>query len=129
MVTAHAFLAILAGFVSMAMLMIAATTLLRRLAPALAESQLRPQPAYVLVNMGCSFIAAVLGGYLTAWAAGAGALADMLVLAIVVLVLGAISTLMARGPQPVWYQMVLLVTAPLGVVAGGLLRLRVVGIL
>jgi hypothetical protein len=47
----------------------------------------------------------------------------------VVLALGAISALQARGRQPAWYQLVLLILAPLGVVAGGLVRLRVMGML
>jgi len=46
-----------------------------------------------------------------------------------VLILGAISALQARGRQPAWYQLVLLILAPLGVVAGGLVRLRVAGII
>jgi hypothetical protein len=56
-------------------------------------------------------------------------LQSVLTLAVVVLALGAISALQARGRQPAWYQLVLLILAPLGVVTGGLVRLRVMGML
>jgi hypothetical protein len=47
----------------------------------------------------------------------------------VVLAMGALSALQAKEKQPVWYALTLLVLMPLGVLAGGLVRLRVVGIL
>jgi hypothetical protein len=46
-----------------------------------------------------------------------------------VLLLAALSALQAKGKQPIWYQLALVAIAPLGVLAGGLLRLRVLGIL
>jgi len=47
----------------------------------------------------------------------------------VVLVLSALSALQSRGKQPVWYALTLLAVTPMGVLAGGLVRLRVLGIL
>ncbi len=129
MVIAHAFLALLAGFATMALAVIAVTMLLKRLAPQWVGVQARPRPAYVSVNLACSFLAAALGGYVTAWAAGWSALAYVLALAVAVLVLGAITALQARGQQPAWYQVALLIISPLGVLAGGLLRLRLLDIL
>jgi len=40
-----------------------------------------------------------------------------------------LSALQARGTQPVWYALSLLALMPAGVLAGGLVRLRVLGIL
>ena len=53
----------------------------------------------------------------------------MLALAIIVLALSALSAMQARGKQPVWYQLALVAIAPVGVLAGGLVWLRVMGIL
>jgi hypothetical protein len=35
----------------------------------------------------------------------------------------------SRGKQPIWYLLAQVAAAPLGVLAGGLLRLRLLGIL
>lgn len=129
MVTLHFFLALLAGSAAMATIVIVMTALLTRLTPGWVGSEGRPKPAYVFVNLGYSFLAAASGGYITAWIEEANPPASVLGLALVVLVLGALSALHARGRQPVWYQLALLGISPLGVVAGGLVRLRVLGIL
>jgi hypothetical protein len=143
MVRLQAFLALLEGFAVMLALGLVATAILRRWAPQWVGRERHLRPGYVLVNLGYSFLAAAAGGYVTAWAGGVNALRVILGLAIAVLVLGAISALQARGPrgqvfvpgveaqgrQPVWYQTMLVVISPLGVVAGGLVRLKAVGIL
>jgi hypothetical protein len=136
MVRLQAFLALLAGFAVMLALVLVGAAVMRRWAPQWSDPEQRPAPAYVVVNLVYSFFAAAAGGFVTAWAAGGNALRDVLGLAIVILVLGAISALQARGggidahrKQPVWYQMMLLVISALGAVAGGLLRLRVAGTL
>jgi len=128
-VIVHAFLALLAGFATMAIVVIAVTALLKRFAPEWVGVEGRPRPAYVFINLGYSFFAAAAGGCITAWASGESPLSYVLMLAIIVLVLGAISALQARGRQPAWYQVALLIISPLGVLAGGLLRLRMIGIL
>lgn len=129
MVTARAFLSLLAGFAVMVTIVLVVTALLRRIAPEWVEPQHATTPSHVFVNLGYSFLAGAGGGYMTAWAAGLSPVPDVLGLAIIVLVLAAISALQGRRQQPVWYQMMLAVIAPLGVIAGGLVRLRVVGIL
>jgi hypothetical protein len=53
----------------------------------------------------------------------------ILALSIIVLVLAALSALQSRGKQPIGYQLALVAVSPLGVMAGGLVRLRTVGIL
>ena len=129
MVILHAFLALLAGYATFAALVIALTALLARLVPSWVGSEGKPQFAYVFVNLGYSFLAAAAGGYVTAWVAAANPLIHVLALAMVVLALAALSALQSRAKQPVWYALSLLAISPIGVFAGGLVRLRVLGIL
>jgi hypothetical protein len=129
MVILHTFLALLAGYAAMAILVIGMTALLTRLVPSWVVTEGRPQPGYVFVNLGYSFLAAAAGGYVTAWAAANNPLIHVLALAIIVLALSALSAMQARGKQPVWYQLALVAIAPVGVLAGGLVWLRVMGIL
>jgi hypothetical protein len=65
----------------------------------------------------------------TAWVAAANPMYHVMALGIIVLALAALSALQARGKQPVWYQLTLVALTPMGVLAGGLVRLRVLGIL
>lgn len=125
----HAFVALLAGFVTMAALVIGMTALLTRMVPSWTGTEGKPQPGYIFVNLGYSFLAAAAGGYVTAWAARGNPLVLVLGLGIIVLALAALSALQSRGKQPVWYQLSLVAITPLGVLAGGLIRLRVLGIL
>ena len=129
MVMIHAFLALLAGFAAMAVVVAIVTALLMRLVPEWVGAESKPRPAYAFVNLGYSFLAAAAGGYVTAWLSAANPLVHVLVLGIVVLAMGALSALQARGKQPVWYALTLLALTPLGVLAGGLVRLRELGIL
>ena len=129
MVTLHAFLALAAGLLTMAVLVAALTALLMRLTPSWVGEQGNPQPGYIFVNLGYSFLAAAAGGYVTSWLAAANPLYHVLALGIIVLALAALSALQSKGRQPIWYQLTLVALTPLGVLAGGLLRLRVMGIL
>ena len=74
MVTLHAFLALAAGFLTMAVLVAALTALLVRLTPSWVSDHDKPQPGYIFVNLGYSFLAAAAGGYVTAWLAAANPL-------------------------------------------------------
>jgi hypothetical protein len=65
----------------------------------------------------------------TAWAAAANPLIHVLALGMVVLALAALSVLQSRGKQPIWYALTLVAISPIGVLAGGLVRMRVLGIL
>ena len=129
MVTLHAFLALAAGFVTMALLVAILTALLMRLTPSWVGEEGKPQPGYIFVNLGYSFLAAAAGGYVTALLAAANQLYHVLALGIIVLALAALSAMQSRGKQPIWYQLTLIALTPIGVLAGGLVRLRVIGIL
>jgi hypothetical protein len=129
MVILHAFLSLLAGFAAMALIVIVITALLTRMAPDWVGEQSHPEPAYVVFNLGYSFLAAAVGGFVTAWIANGNPLVQVLILAIAVLALSALSALQSRGKQPVGYALALIVITPLGVMAGGIVRLRMLGIL
>ena len=51
------------------------------------------------------------------------------VMVALVMGLAALSALQSRGKQPIWIQLSLIAISPIGVLAGGLARLRVMGIL
>ncbi len=57
-------------------------------------------------------------------ASQANPLIHVLALALVVLGLAALSALQQRGQQPIWYMLALVAITPMGVLAGGLVRLR-----
>ena len=125
----RAFLALLAGFATMALLVALINAIFANRFPAWVGSPSRPGVGYVAVNLVYSFLAASAGGYVTARIASQNPLRTALTLAIAVLALGALSALQARGKQPAWYQLALLILSTLGVMAGGLLRLKLSGML
>ncbi len=129
MVMLRAFLALLAGLATIVLLVIAVTALLNRFAPDWAGEPPKPRVGYIFVNLGYSFLAAAAGGYVSAWTAVFSPFVHILALSIIVLVIGALSALQSRGKQPIAYQLALVAVSPLGVAAGGLMRLRVEGIL
>lgn len=129
MVIAHVFVALLCGFAVIAVLMAALTGLLKWLTPSWAADEGRPSAGYAFVNLGASFLAAAAGGYVTAWMAAANPLYPVLTLGIVVLALAALSALQAKGKRAIAYELALVAMTPVGVLAGGLVRLRVLGIL
>jgi hypothetical protein len=125
----HAFLALLAGFATIALLVVLVTAALNLLIPEWAGAEGMPRPGYIFVNLGYSFLAAAAGGYITAWTATGNPLVLVLALAIAVLAIAAMSALQSKGQQPVWFALLLVGLTPIGVLAGGLVRLRVLGIL
>ena len=129
MVTLHAFVVLLAGFATMALIVTVVTVLLQRFTPNWANSTVSPKPGYTFVNLGCTFVAAGAGGYVTAWIAQHNPLIHVLALAMTVLLLSALSALQQRGKLPVWYLLALVAISPVGAFVGGLIRLRVLGVL
>lgn len=129
MVAFHAFVALAAGFLTMVILIAGLTAVLSKLTPSWAQDEEKPLPGYIFVNLAYSFLAAAAGGYVTAWLAVANPLYHVLALAIIVLALAALSAMQTKGKQPIWYQLTLIALSPLGVFAGGLVRLRALGIL
>ncbi len=125
--------ALLAGFVVIMTLVYAFTLLLARRVPGFVDRTVRPRPQYMLASLGYSFAAAIAGGYVTAWVAADNPLPKVLMLAIVVLAVSAISALDARrqdarGRKPVALQLAGAVVGAAGVVVGGFIRLRLLGL-
>ena len=127
--TLYAFLALLAGYATMAAIIIALTALIARLIPSWVGDPAHPKAGYIFVNLGYSFLAAAAGGYVTAWIGQSKPLAHTLVLAVIVLVMAALNALLTRGKHTLAYQLALLALSPLGILVGGLLRLRILGVL
>ena len=129
MVMAHAFAALAAGFAVATLLALAMRGLLGMLAPSLAAVEARPGLSYTTVNLGASLLVGAAGGFITAWVAAANPLVHVLALGLILLALAALNVLQMRGQQPIWYQLAQVAVTPLGVLAGGLVRLRMLGIL
>ena len=129
MVALHAFLALASGFAAVMLVALGLRGVLQWLAPSFTCVSARPNLSYTVVNLGASFLAGTAGGYATAWIAAANPLIHVLALALIILALAALSALQSRGKQPIWYQLAQVALSPIGVLAGGLVRLRVLGVL
>lgn len=125
----HSFLAIGGGFLAIAILVAIATLVMQRVAPEMVDENSQPRRLHFLLNLGYSALFAAIGGYATAWIARENPLVHTLVLALVVLLLSALSALQMKGKQPVSYQLALTALTPLAVLGGGLLRLKQVGLI
>ena len=123
----RSFLAILAGFATMAVLVTVATAAISKSFPRLIGEPSHPRRRYLLLNLVYSAAFAASGGYVTAIVAKADPLRTVLMLAIVILILSALSALQLRGQQPVAYQFALIVLTPIAALAGGLLRMHEAG--
>lgn len=126
--TLWSFLAIASGFATMALLISLATVLINRTIPEWTEKGAKSKRSYLLINLGYTAAAGIAGGYVTTWVARENPLVYALALAVIVLLLGALSALQLRGQQPILYQVLLTALTPVAVIAGGLLRLRVAGL-
>jgi len=129
LVILYAFLALLAGFATIVLGVMGFTMLLARLVPSWAGIAGPPRRGYILVVLGYTYLANAAGGYITAWIAAAHPLEHVLVLGIVILLLSGLSAILSKSQQHTLYQLALVAIMPLGVLAGGILRLRILGIL
>jgi hypothetical protein len=127
MVIPGAFLSLLAGFATVMLGLGAFRLLLSRVAREWAHAETKWGLIPFLVHLGSTFLAAALGGFVTAWIEAANPLPEVLVLGVIVLVMGGASALESRGKQPIGYLLALAAIAPIGVVVGGLVRLHFVG--
>jgi len=123
----RSFLAILAGFATMAVLVTVATAAISKSFPRLIGEPGHPRRRYMLLNLAYSAAFAASGGYITAIVAKSDPLRTVLMLAIVILLLSALSALQLRGQQPITYQFALIVLTPIAALAGGLLRMHAAG--
>lgn len=127
MVIWHAFLALLAGFGVMAAIAAGARLVLRSAVPGWASESGRSAAGRLIANAGVAVVAGGGGGFVTAWLAPGNPLGHIVALSIAALAVAALNALVDRGRRPIVYQLALVVIAPLSVVAGGLLRLKLWG--
>jgi hypothetical protein len=125
----HSFLAIGGGFLTVALLIAIATLAEKGLAPRAASEPAEPRRLHLWMNLVISAVSAAAGGYVTTFLARENPLVHTLALALVVLLLSALSALQLKGKQPVAYQLSLTALTPLAVLGGGLLRLKQIGLL
>lgn len=117
-------IAVFAGYATMAALVVAVTAALTKLWPSSSEEE-RPTPAYAVINLTYSGLFAATGGYVTSALSRRSPLGHALVLAVLVLTLGAAYSIQSRdGNQPGWYLALLPVLSAAGVTAGGYVRTR-----
>ncbi|HWA96333.1 MAG TPA: hypothetical protein VG844_17175 [Terracidiphilus sp.] len=126
---AHAFLSLLAGYAAVLVFDLGLRALSMRMTPSLSHESLRPGIAECVVQLGGSFVAGALGGYITAVLARGNSLIHVLVLALVILLMAALGSMQERGKRAVWFLLSQVALAPIGVMAGGMLQLRLAGIL
>jgi hypothetical protein len=123
------FFALASGFTVTVLLSLGLTALAARLVSGWRDSAGNKMPSFFFVHLGFSLLSAATGGYVTSWIATGNPLIQVLALALVLLLFAAMSALQARGKYPIWFLLAQVAITPLGVLAGGLLRLRVLGIL
>jgi hypothetical protein len=120
-------LAVLAGFVAMALTVIVATVLFARVLYPDAAPGRPPTPtgAWLAVNFAYSLAAAVLGGWLAAYLAPRAPFRHAVALAVVAAAMALPGILGGGSPgQPAWYPAVLGALAVGGVLLGGKLARR-----
>ncbi len=129
MIVLHTFLTLLGGFAVMAMILALTTALSRWVSRQAnsADGKTIP-PTAMLWSLGATLVAAISGGYVTATLATDNPLIHALALAIIVLLLSAMSAIQSRGSYPIWFSLLMVALAPCAVVAGGLLRLKQMGL-
>ena len=110
-------LAVLGGFVVMAVVVVVTTALAAQaLIPGGMKAMTVPGAsiprAYLAANLGCSAVAALFGGALTARIANRAPLYHGLALAALMVVMSAVSMRQAGDRQPRWYQVTLMTAMP-----------------
>ncbi|MEO6210078.1 MAG: hypothetical protein ABIQ10_08145 [Gemmatimonadaceae bacterium] len=115
-------IAIVAGYASMAAVVIALTVLVKRKAPEWMGTVGKPNATYLYTNLVYSFGAAMIGGFVAALIAPRAPLAHACALAGIVFVLAVVSAVQMGNKQPRWYQIALAVIGPLGTIFGGMVQ-------
>lgn len=124
----RSFLSVIAGYIVMAALVVAAEVALATAFPeyrAAGESQTTPPPLPVAVHLACAALAAATGGFATARIAAKSTFRHALTLAGLLMMFGAVYAAVAwNGAQPNWYLVLLPPLGAMGAIAGGWLGAR-----
>jgi hypothetical protein len=124
---AHSTLAVLAGFVVMAIIVMIATALAMRFVlgvPLAAMRSAGPQmlsASYLATNVAVSALAAIVGGFTTAAIAGHDQIAHGLGLAAVMVSMSVVSMRQTGAGQPRWYRILLATMMPAMAILGAAL--------
>ena len=140
MLILHTFLALLAGFATMAAILALATLVVGRFLHQAPSQTVPARRSYLginlWINLAYSLAAALAGGYVTATLSRENPLIHSLALALIVLLLAAFSAVQSHIDSrpstvnyPVWFTLLLVALTPCAVVVGGLLRLKILGVL
>jgi len=148
MIMIRAFGVLCAGFMTLLLAMGVSTVLMSWLLPVRpgtydsgasdaeqsdAEQKSHPKAnsdaAAAFIKVGFTFLSGAAGGFVTATFAAANPLIHALALALIVLLLSAMSAIQTRAQQPLWQALAELAIAPVGVFVGGGLSLRISSVL
>lgn len=129
MVMLWSFLALASGLLTVVLLALLFEFTLRRVLPSWSDEAAHLTLTAGFVHLGASFLTALAGGLVAASVAQSAPLVHVLALGIIVLVLAALSALENRGKRARLFLLAQVSLAPLGVLAGGLIRLRMLGVL
>jgi hypothetical protein len=83
-----------------------------------------PTPGYLFINVVYTFLAAAIGGYVTARIAEFKPIQAAFVLAGLMLAMGVVSYRHYSGLQPTWYQIMMQIAPPLCALAGAAVYAR-----
>ena len=118
-------LSIILGFAAMAGIVYWLTPIVARYFR--AEDFRTLNPGYMLANLTYSAIAAVIGGYVTAWIAGYREIRHASVLGLVMIAMSFVSMRLQAEKQPGWYEVVIGGVGPVAAMLGASLRMLVRG--
>jgi hypothetical protein len=104
-VAVRCFLAVVAGFLTMAVVVTVCTTAAVKL---LGVQAGKPSPGYLALNVAYSLGAAALGGWVAAMIGRPYAVESGYALGGVMILMGLLSYRQFRGMQPLWYQILLM---------------------
>jgi hypothetical protein len=124
MVMLRAFATLLAGLLITVVVQAALAAVVRSVAPSWKQTA---TAGAAFVDLGSAFVAGAAGGFVTAWMAAINPLGHVMVLAIGVLVMAGFAAVQQRNRQHMAVQLAFVALTPLGVFAGGLLRLKLWG--
>ncbi len=115
-------IAVIVGFMVMMLAVIAFTLVMVK---TMGMQSGHPTPGYLVYNVVASFIAAFLGGFVTGTIAPERRVRHGYLLAMVMLLMAALSYAHYQGGQPAWYQAMLVVVPPLFAILGAKVALIV----
>jgi len=129
----HSFLAVLGGFAAMAVLVMISTALAAQfLVPGGMRSMATPgiplPRPYLVTNLGCSAVAAFVGGFITVRLAPDHPFSHGIALALLMCVMAMVSARQAGDRQPRWYQLVLCTVMPVVALIGAYISGQVAGV-